>query len=424
MRDVFTNKHLNAIEIVDPENLERYNRKVNHLSTWIKKLRKEIGLEDFAYFQGSDAYGLKDIALRSSYVKMTEPSFTGLKIALCIPSSRVRFYRDVQDQIIQEEKKGLYVYGIEINHPYFGKRCIRFNRYLNCVAGKLDSGKSTLFKLMQQPITPADHNRDIQGSVKLFIEKLEKSRSHYYAIARDSRGHYFYSLDKPGDTANKLDWGQLKDLHIIPHFYDPDIADPWISSGEEFNKFLEERFGAPDAKSIETFNETFDIPIFLEEKNQRLLYAELHENQYKIYLNVRWNRGKEKRVEFEKLDNSLRRIVFICIMLISGIAGPLIIDAPEAYFNNEDIVNYLVPIIKKYKDTRQIILFTNHPLLAINTDPENYILLEQVKRKGKKINRVESGFSIDKEGQRDKLINLMEGNLGAFNKRKIRYELE
>jgi hypothetical protein len=242
-------------------------------------------------------------------------------------------------------------------------------------------------------------------------------------MGKDSRDQYLYSINKKENSAGKLDWQQVKDLKIMPRFYEPDIVNRLIASGETFNGFIEKRFGPPNEENIKKFNDMFAISLFVEEEKQQLLYAEADGDNYKLYLNEQWNRGKEKRIEFSGLDNSLRRVILICVIIISGTTGPLIIDAPEEHFNNQDIVNYLVPIIKKYKDRRQMILFTNHPLLAVNSDPENYILLEQKKWRGKKVGRIEPGFSIDKEEQKGGLINLMEGSLGAFNRRKIRYSI-
>lgn len=423
MKDVLTNEHLNAVEIVKPSNFERLNKKVKKpLSTWIYSLRKKHGLSSFAYLHGSDAHSLEQIAKRSTYVKMTEPSFPGLKIALHIPSSRVRLYDDVQKVIKQEKGSGLYIYGMEIHHPYFKKRVIRFNRHLNCVVGKLESGKTTLFQLMQKTVTPND--REIQGSVQLFIEEIHQSKSKYYMIGKDSRSHHLYSLDKSDKNepvVKKRVWAELQDLNITPCLFEPDMVNSGIDSAESFNEYIKERFGPPDEQNIQTLNKMFTIPFFLEKEKHRLLYAEADGNNYKFHLDVQWNRGKEKKVEFSELDNSLRRVILICVTIISGTSGPLIIDAPEGYFNNQDIVNYLIPIIKKYKDIRQIILFTNHPLLAINTDPEHYILVEQKKYRGKKVGRIEP---IVKKEQREQLVNLVEGSSRAFNKRKIRYAMK
>jgi len=422
MQDVLANKNLSAIEIKKFSYYFKRNKDVGGiLNTWIRSLRGPQGLSSIAYFQGSDAHSPGPIGQPDNYtfVKMTEPSFPGLNTAVHMPEARVMLYDDLKKLQKQEKKSGWYIYGMEIHHPYFKDRAVRFNRFLNCVLGKLESGKTTLFQLMQQPVTPGGHDREIQGSIRIFIEKIVDAQSYYYVMERDSINQYLYSIDKKENTVGKLDWRQINDLKIMPRFFEPDKVNQLIASGDAFSGFIEKRFGPPNKENIKKFNNMFAISLFAEEKKQQLLYAEADGDNYKLYLNERWNRGKEKRTAFPALDNSLRRIVLISVITISGTTGPLIIDTPEQYFNNQDIVDYLVPIIKKYKDRRQMILFTNHPLLAVNTDPENYILLE---RKGNKT-RIESGFSIDKEKQKDQLVNLVEGGSRAFNQRKIRYSI-
>lgn len=424
MRDVLANKNLSVIEIKKYSYYFKKNTEIDGiLNTWIKSLRMSQGLSSIAYFQGSDAHSPEPIGQPNNYtfVKMPEPSFSGLNAAVHMPEARIMLYDDLQMLQKQEKKSGWYIYALEIDHPYFKKRAVRFNRFLNCVVGKLESGKTTLFQLMQQPVTPDGHNREIQGNIRIFIEKIVNAQSYYYVMGKDSRNHYLYSIDKKENSAGKLDWQQVKDLKIIPRFYEPDIVNRLIASGEAFNGFIEKRFGPPNEENIKKFNDMFVVSLFVEEDKQQLLYAEANGDYYKLYLNVQWNRGKEKRIEFSGLDNSLRRVILISVIVISGTTGPLIIDAPEEHFNNQDIIDYLVPIIKNYKERRQMILFTNHPLLAVNTDPENYILLEQKKWRGQKVGRIKPGFSIEKEEQKHGLINLIEGSLGAFNKRNIRY---
>lgn len=134
---------------------------------------------------------------------------------------------------------------------------------------------------------------------------------------------------------------------------------------------------------------------------------------------AQWLSGKEKMREFFTLSHSLRRTMMLCMIVMMDDFGPTIIDAPEASLDNDDIVNYLVPIIKAYKDSQQVILFTNNPILAVNTDPDNYIMLGAQRGKKKTFT---SGFAIDDENQKPRLLNIVEGSLKSFHKRAQRYE--
>ena len=417
MKNVFRNEKLSAVEIVNLSRFSRQNKKLKTtVKNWIKSLRIKREIAPMAYFQGSDAHDLKSIGKRFTFLKMTTPSFAGLKIAVCIPASRIRM-----SELHKVTANGIYIYGVEIKNEYFGRRFIRFNHHLNCVVGEKESGKSYIFQLMQKAVRPG--STKIKGNIKLFVEKVIDSRSYYYAFCNENKKNSIelYSIDKNKKTAAGIDESRLKDLTIRPKFYNSDKIEKLISSKDNLNTFLIKHFGKPTRQNVNNFNRMFSVPNFLEEKGECLLYAEGSNGRYKLFVNVNWHTGKEKMADFFKLRNSLRKITIICMIVISGKFGPLIIDAPESNFDNEDIANFLVPIIKKYKDLRQIILFTSSPILAVNSDPENYILLNT---KGKKLQNIRSGFSIDERNQKECLINLMEGGLKSFKKRVSRYEIE
>ena len=416
MKNVFYNEKLSAVEIVKPKRFTRKDKKLKKpLKNWIDSLRTKKELTSLAYFQGSDAHDLKSIGKRFTFLKMTEPSYEGLKNAITIPSSRIRI-SDAHSHVV----KGVYIYGVEVENKYFGKVFLRFNRHLNCITGKKEVGKSYLFKLMQKAVNQELTN--VEGSVKLFVEEVSDSKSSYYGFSCSDKGGSvdLYSIDKDKKSVVKKDLEKTKDLAIEPKFYRADVINALISSKKSLNEFMIRHFGQPTKKNIGDFNKLFSISNFLQSKNDQLLFVEMQENTYKLCLNINWRQGKEKMRDFFRLNNSLKRIVMIIMIIIGDGFGPVVIDAPEDYYDNEDIVHFFIPLIKKYKDFRQIIFFTNNPILAVNSDPENYVLLHA---EGKKLKNVITGFSIDKIDKKEEIIKLMEGSIKSFSKRRGRYGL-
>jgi len=415
MKNVLCNEKLSAVEIVNLSKFSRQDKKLKMtIKNWIKSLRIKRDVTPIAYLQGSDAHDLKSIGKRFTFLKMTAPSFAGLKIAACIPASRVRM-----SGLHKATAKGIYIYGVEIENKYFGRRFIKFNPHLNCIVGEKESGKSYIFQLMQKAIRPGSAR--VKGNVKLFVEKIIDSRSYYYAFCNENEKSSvdIYSIGRNKKTATGINESRLKNLVTRPKFYNSDKIEKLISSRKNLSAFLIKHFGGPTRRNVNNFNKMFSIPNFLEAKGEQLLYAQEGNGRYKLRVNVNWHVGKKKLTDFFKLRNSLRRIAIICMIVVKDGFGPLIVDAPENNFDNEDIANFLVPIIRKHKDLRQIILFTSSPILVINSDPENYVLLNT---KGKKLKNINSGFSIDEKSQKGHLINLMEGGLKSFKKRAIRYE--
>ena len=413
MKNVFYNDKLSAVEIVKPAKFKRKDKKLKKtLKEWIDSLRVEKGLPLLAYFQGSDAHDLQTIGKRYTLLKMTEPSFAGLKNSVNIPSSRIRISADHNPVV-----NGLYIYGLEINSRLFGKAYLRFNRHLNCIMGKKETGKTTLFQLMQSAV-----NKKIerpQDGIKLFVDKIINSKSHHYCFSRNKKSNTteLYAIDNDS-TAKKISMDRVKDLAIKINSYHPEKIDSIISSENRLKMFLVRHFGIDKKGNIKNFNKMFSTSNFLAVKREVLLRIKEENDSLKLYLNVDWNKKKSKMVEFSKLNNSLKRTAMIMMIIMDNQFGPVIIDAPEDYVDNEDIANFLIPVIRKYKDFRQIIFFTSNPILAVNSDPENYVLLVSRQKKPKD---VISGFSIDLPDKKSQVITLMEGGIGSFNKRKNRY---
>jgi len=414
MKNVLREKNLLAVEIVDPSRFIKQDRKLKtSKKKWIDTVRSKEELPFLSFFQGSDAHCLADVAKRHTFVKMTEPSFPGLKTALYMPSSRIRI-----SDMHQPISNGLFLHSLAIENKHFGKKIFRFNRHMNCVVGKKNSGKTFLFDLMQSAV----HSEfmEAEGKTALYVEQIIDSVSHYYVFSRDRKNDLVepYKIDPQSSSATAVDPDTVK--HIRPKFYDAEKMEQIITSSRKLNDFLVKRIGSPSKTVIRNFNDRFAITHFLEEKKIPLLLLALDSERqtYTLWVNTGWPESREKMVDFFKLSYSMRRTAMMCMIIIMSRFGPAIIDAPEADFDQEDIINFLIPIIKKYKDFQQVILFSKNAMLTVNTDPDNYILLGTT---GTRLTSVTSGFSIDDQNQKEKVLNIVEGSLKSFKKRAVRY---
>ncbi|MBT3388311.1 MAG: hypothetical protein HN417_10300, partial [Desulfobacula sp.] len=431
MKDVLKNEHLSAVEIVNPKKFFQKNRKLKtSLHKWISALRRKDDLFPFAYFQGSDAHDLSSIAKRHTYVKMTSPSFSGLKTAIKMPSSRVRL-----SEFHYPETNGFFLHSLKMDTKYFGKRHFRFNRHMNCVTGRKGAGKTGICNMMRK-VTDFENSYDVKEII-LIVEKVVNSVSYYYAFCQDGKKQIpgFYSItpangspkgSNPEDSdvdnfnAEKLDNDQAKALCVKPKFYNASKIEELISSDEKLKQFLIKHFGKVSKGNAEKFNEIFAIPDFLEEEKNQLLFLEAKEKEYKLFVNTAWRKGKAIKRDFFDLSLSMRKTAIICMIIIMSKFGPTIISAPETDFDNRHITDFLVPVIKRYKDKQQVILFTNNPILAVNTDPDNYILLNS---QGNKLKEIKSGFAIDDQANKEMLLNIVEGSAKAIKRRFSVYDL-
>ena len=416
MRVQIANKSLPAVEVVKTSTL---SSKVNAKSTLyakFKEIRIKEGLEPLAYFQGSDAHRTEDIAKRYSYVKMSRPSYSGLVDSIQSPSSRI-LLRDQHKSLT----KGLFLYGVELDYGYFKKQYVRFNRHFNCVIGKRESGRSSFLEYIQKPLTKEPLEK--KGKIRLFVERIQDSQSHYYASEVDQNGHHCYKIDKVQGTSEECSAEEFGQIKFDLEFIDLKKINDLLSDPDALKTFVKERFGDLGVLSNrERFNKLFTVTNFLGDNPVQLLLAEEKDGQISISMNIDCRQSKAKMKEFSKLGLS-QKTVFLMMMIVIGAKNkPIIIDNPEGYLDNDDIVGFLVPLFKKFKGTRQVILVTSNSLLGVNADPENYVWID---RTSPKIIKLRAGFTVDTieaDIDRKELVKIFDGSRREINKRAVRYK--
>ncbi len=99
---------------------------------------------------------------------------------------------------------------------------------------------------------------------------------------------------------------------------------------------------------------------------------------------------------------------------------PLVIDQPEENLDNETIYKVLIPCIRQAKARRQIIMVTHNPNLAVVCDAEQVICAEIDKENGNKVTY--TGGAIENPIINQKIVDILEGTLPAFDKRDEKYQ--
>lgn len=422
LADVLCRPQLHCVEMVNPDKLlsvpKSLAKQQTTLGQWIERERVGAGLDGLAFFQGSDAHDLAAVGKRYSYLMMSEPSFAGLYNAIHSPSSRVR----VGELAGELAHDALYLYGFELEHPLFGSASARFNRNLNCVVGATDCGKSLLLGLLRHAV---DEQSKLDGTVKLFLERHRDGATSHYCFTRrgDAVELFELSADENGEFEAKPVAAEHPDHQALrPRFYDPARMHEVIGSPDGLQEFLIAYTGCgPSEASVAAFNQRFDFPRFLSATPDPLLQLRLDdEGGLSLSLNSNWRRGRPKLCSFDNCNDSLKRLMVMIIVLVSGRSGPVIIDEPADVFDNADITHYLVPLLKLLKGNGQMILATKNASLAVTADPENYLVLDHATR-GKFKVTIESGFAIDQQAQRERLLALLEGDRDSFKRRGVLY---
>ena len=100
---------------------------------------------------------------------------------------------------------------------------------------------------------------------------------------------------------------------------------------------------------------------------------------------------------------------------------PLIIDQPEDNLDNDSIFSVLARCIRQAKKSRQVILVTHNPNLAVGADAEQILYVSLDKAAGYKFS-YESG-SIENPRINDVIVKILEGSKPAFVQRRLKYQI-
>jgi len=119
-------------------------------------------------------------------------------------------------------------------------------------------------------------------------------------------------------------------------------------------------------------------------------------------------------------ENSLsdgQRNTAVLALLLAQEGGPLIIDQPEDELDSNFVFRELIPMLRKVKSKRQLIMATHNANLPVNGDAELVYAFEA--RDGKGEVRVCGG--LDKTSVTKAVLDIMEGTEEAFRRRREKY---
>lgn len=158
-----------------------------------------------------------------------------------------------------------------------------------------------------------------------------------------------------------------------------------------------ERLGQPQVKFALERCELYDLP--------KLRVTKMMPDEH----------GKMKPLirDFSKLSLGQQQSVLLALMLSSNSNHPLIIDQPEDNLDSEFIYQTLVPVLRRAKERRQVIIVTHNANVAVLGDAEQIIILKSTSEKGQIIAR----GSIDSVDTCGHACSILEGAREAFIRR-------
>ncbi|EKE84932.1 TrlF family AAA-like ATPase [Helicobacter pylori] len=226
-----------------------------------------------------------------------------------------------------------------------------------------------------------------------------------YRLNEDIFEEVFEDFDKLVDKGFNTQRHQSKIKEYLKEIGLKDIIN---KQHAEFIERLDSLIENKKAAFYETMKDIFDREIHFQIYRLLILKHLRNIEKYKIF-EVRYDKRALNETSFGQ------KCTAVLVVLLSLGNNPIIIDEPEAHLDSALIANYLVTLIKKQKQKRQIIFATHNANFVLNADAE---LIIQLKNENNKI--VAQSFMIESDAYRDDLLKL-EGGEEAFKNRERKY---
>lgn len=258
-----------------------------------------------------------------------------------------------------------------------------------------------VYKYVKQKLDAIiEDNTDLLGGYKINISASLSFNPNYIdeflnSILKNQAGT-FYSIEGGNVQFNKL------------------IKDVDFDKNEDIKGFLTNTIDALLNDKRENYNQKR----YIEEqvRDPLALYNSLFSLSFLEY-NYQLMQGNKKLQQLSPGERGALLLIFY--LLLDKDNKPLIIDQPEDNLDNHSVANILVPFIRKAKANRQIILVTHNPNLAVVSDAEQVIFVNIDKENGYTF-EYQSG-SIENRKINERIVQVLEGAMPAFNKRKQKY---
>jgi energy-coupling factor transporter ATP-binding protein EcfA2 len=112
-------------------------------------------------------------------------------------------------------------------------------------------------------------------------------------------------------------------------------------------------------------------------------------------------------------------LLLVFYLLVDKSENPIIVDQPEENLDNQTVFHLLIPVIRKVKQSRQIIMVTHNPNIAVVCDAEQIIHASIDLQDGNRITYT-SG-SVEDPIMNKHILDVLEGTRPAFDNRESKY---
>jgi len=152
-------------------------------------------------------------------------------------------------------------------------------------------------------------------------------------------------------------------------------------------------------------------------RREALYELQLLSKQPKPVITVRTRSTPPREILVQQLSDGQRHTILLTIAMLAESNDPLVIDQPEDDLDNAFIFTSVVRTLRSIKERRQIVLVTHNANIAVLGDSELILPMYRDGDNGKVVDR----GSIDSSATKKRAVEILEGGIDAFRRRKEMY---
>jgi len=191
-----------------------------------------------------------------------------------------------------------------------------------------------------------------------------------------------------------------------------------INSRNDFLQLLKNKhIIKDDDRNKKCLSEILDSDLFVRDGAKSFLKTLILENA--AYWSV-IAKSKYKNKDLHQISVGMKGTMYVCLKLATDpFLKSFVFDQPEDDLDNDFIMNELVPIFKRIKKYRQVIIVTHNANLVVNADAEQVVVAEN---NDEKISY--TAGSIENKTIRENICKILEGGEIAFKQRERKYAIK
>lgn len=131
-------------------------------------------------------------------------------------------------------------------------------------------------------------------------------------------------------------------------------------------------------------------------------------------------KNQPRKIDFENLSFGQKASILLGALLFSSEQSPLIIDQPEDHLDSQFIARTVVRVLRRVKETRQVLIATHNANITVLGDAEQIVPLQGYEGRG----LTRDVGSVDAKATRLRVCEVLEGGETAYKRRGEMYGFE